>query len=347
MHQYAVLLNPGHNRIYFEESKKLSCSELLAVFKGVLAQESVKIEEIEEIPYLIFQTSEELSVSERAMLSRLSFAYAAFELENVNGSIVLRPISREFQFFMDSSMSSLLKYSGKTNELFTRMMINLAFFSSDFTKEAQICLLDPVAGKGTTLFEGLSLGYDVSGIEIGDKAAHEACCCLKRYLEMQRYKHTQKNERLSGPNKSFTAARESFLIARSKEEQREGRNRTFTMMAGNSALADQFFPKNSFHIIVGDLPYGVQHGNVTNQKQSSLTRNPNELLRACLPGWRKVLKRGGAMALAWNRNVLARAKMEELLVHAGFHPLGGEPDRFVHRVDQSILRDVIIARKED
>ena len=280
------------------------------------------------------------------MLSRLSFAYAAFELENVNGSIVLRPISREFQFFMDSSMSSLLKYSGKTNELFTRMMINLAFFSSDFTKEAQICLLDPVAGKGTTLFEGLSLGYDVSGIEIGDKAAHEACCCLKRYLEMQRYKHTQKNERLSGPNKSFTAARESFLIARSKEEQREGRNRTFTMMAGNSALADQFFPKNSFHIIVGDLPYGVQHGNVTNQKQSSLTRNP---MNCCgLAAWvEKGFEAGRSYGAGVESNVLARAKMEELLVHAGFHPLGGEPDRFVHRVDQSILRDVIIARKED
>jgi hypothetical protein len=344
MHQYAILFNPGHNRVYFEESKKLSLTELRAALPNIRLDE--RIEEICGVPYLLFQMEEALTSRELSVLPRLSFVYAAFELIRAEGQGMLRPLERKFEYYLDSGLSSLLKYSGKTNELFTRMMINLALLASDFAGESQIRLLDPVAGKGTALLEGLSLGYDVFGIEIGEKAANEACCCLKRYLEEHKLKHMQKSEKISGPNKIYTAMRQSFSIARTREEQKDGKIRSFTMVTGNSALADQFFAKKSFHLIVGDLPYGIQHGNVTNQKQTSLTRNPKELLQACLPGWRKVLMPGGAVALAWNRNVLPRGEMETLLEGAGFSIPEGDPNSLVHRVDQSILRDVVVARRE-
>ena len=86
---------------------------------------------------------------------------------------------------------------------------------------------------------------------------------------------------------------------------------------------------------------------MTNEGQTKLTRSPAELLRACLPAWRDVLKKNGVLALAWNVNVLPRAAAEQLLEEAGFAVLrGGAYDRLQHRVDQAILRDVLLAKKQ-
>ena len=82
------------------------------------------------------------------------------------------------------------------------------------------------------------------------------------------------------------------------------------------------------------------------QTSDKLTRSPDALLKACLPAWREVLRKGGAIALAWNVNVLPRAEAEKILDDAGFTVLrGGVYDRLLHRVDQAIMRDVILARK--
>lgn len=91
----------------------------------------------------------------------------------------------------------------------------------------------------------------------------------------------------------------------------------------------------------------MKHGNVTAENQSAATRNPKQLLETCLPAWHSVLKRGGALALSWNVFVLPRAQVSALLADAGFTVKDGGPWlEFAHRVDQSICRDIIVARKE-
>jgi len=59
-----------------------------------------------------------------------------------------------------------------------------------------------------------------------------------------------------------------------------------------------------------------------------------------------VLRKGGALALSWNVNVLPREAAEKLVEDAGFTVLReGAYARFEHRVDQAILRDVLFAVK--
>jgi len=294
--------------------------------------------------YLTFAAENELSPEDIEILSGLSFVYAIYEIAEHNGIEYLRPIERTNKYFIDESISSILKYTGKTNELFTRMMINIAFFSQDSTDH--IKLLDPVAGKGTTLFEGFIKGYNVYGIEIGEKVVVEIYHFLKRFLETEKYKHRSEIKKISGSDKSFVSVKYSFEVARTKEDQKNNSIKSFEIIAGNSINADAYYKKNYFDMIVGDLPYGVQHGNVTNEKQSTLTRNPMELMKHCLPVWSGVLKRGGAIVLAWNTHVLSRDKMEQIFAECGLAVknetayLG-----FEHRVNQSILRDIIVAVK--
>lgn len=347
MMKYALLANPGHNRVYFEESKKLAAAELELAL-GVLSVPcgGIAPQNLCGVYYLTFEAEAPLPEEDIAVLSRLSFVYAIFGMAEVEGNPALLPVQLADYEYIGSDIGTILKYTGKTNELFTRMMLNAALLSAGIRDFRGKRLLDPVAGKGTTLFEGLVYGMDVYGMEVGDRAVADGCRYLQKYLQTGKYKHSMKQERVSGANKSFSAERRHFEMARGREEAKRGEYRVFEMVAGNSAYAAHLYKKNFFDVIVGDLPYGVQHGNVTNEGQSKLTRSPDALLKACLPAWREVLRKDGVVALAWNVNVLPRCEAEQILEDAGFTVLrGGVYDRFLHRVDQAILRDVILARK--
>lgn len=346
MFKYAILLNPGHNRVYFEESIKLSENELsIALSKTSLEYSDIKEEIISGINYITFISDKKIDGDALLILSRLSFSYAIFEVSEALGQACFIPVEMPDYRYIDSGISTILKYTGKTNELFTRMMINIAHFSSDFKVNEKIKLLDPIAGKGTTLFEGIICGYDVYGIEIGEKPVFESVAYFKKYLETEKYKHEQTKDRISGENKSFTSPRYTFTFARTKEEYKSD-PKTFEMISGNSLNIRRFYKKNSFNLIVGDLPYGVQHGNVTNEKQSSLTRNPEELLNACLPLWSEVLIPGGTIVLAWNTLILPREKMKSIIEKHNLSILENPIyENFAHRVDNSIKRDIIAAKK--
>lgn len=343
---YAILINPGHNRVYFETSFSLSAPEFnIAAQKMSAACTGARHQKLFGADYLTFNADGRLTDADVEIIAGLSFTYALFMVEALDGGgPCFTPIDITRDHFVDNSISSILKYTGKTNEVFTRMLINIAYYSQNNTEG--IKLLDPVAGKGTTLYEGLIKGFDSYGVEIGDKAVREAYHYLKKYFESARYKFEQGVLRVSGPGRSFTAQKYTFKAAHTKDDFKAGRVKDAELIAGNSMYANKFYKKDYFDIIVGDLPYGVQHGNVTNEKQSSLTRNPAELLGACLPAWLDVLKPGGAIVLAWNSNVLPRKKMEQIFAARGLSILDGDDYlRLGHRVDQSIYRDVIAAHK--
>ena len=270
-----------------------------------------------------------------------------FEAVKDRETILFSPVAIEKDEYMDGKITTILKYSGKTNEIFTRMMINIALFSSEFHNEQSIELLDPVAGKGTTLFAGLVYGFNVSGIDIRKDSVHEACVFFKKNLELERYKHTFSKNKFFGSDKELSSNIHKFEFAPNKEDFKNTETRKeFTFVAGNSIYADKFLKKDSYHIIVGDLPYGVAHGNHTQKKQSSHMRNPSEFLTACLPAWHKVLKKNGVIVLAFNSFVLSRDDISILLQKNGFNVLTDSPyDEFEHRVDRSIKRDIVVAKK--
>lgn len=341
MKKYAILLNPGHNRVYFQQSQLLALCEMeIASAKISCTITDIEIVSICDVPYLTFNC-ENLNNEDGEVLGKLSFFYALFEIsKDMFLPLPLPPFK-----YLDDGISSLLKYSGKTNESFTRMLINLAIFSGDFTKD--IKLLDPLAGKGTTLFEGLICGYDVYGVEIGSKVVDEVHTFFRKYLEKEKFKHDIKEMKVSGANKSFSAKRYSFSFAKTKEEYKDNKLKNLEIISCNSVYVDKLYKKNNFDIIVADLPYGVQHSNVTNEKQSSFTRNPKELLSSCLPSWKEVLKPKGVIALSWNSFLTTREMVVNILEDKGFSVFkGGAYEKLEHRVDNSIKRDVVAAQKQ-
>ena len=113
-------------------------------------------------------------------------------------------------------LSAILKYTGKTNALFTRLLLHIAelFPARRAGADRPLRLLDPVAGKGTTLFEALMRGWDACGIEIVQKAAHEGAVYFQKYLETGRWKHTLQKEKAHGaPAWRFAFARDKDALA--------------------------------------------------------------------------------------------------------------------------------------
>jgi len=341
---YALMKNPAYTRVSFQDSSTLAVKELTVLTEGMDVK-NIRVEEIGGVPYVLFDFDKPFSENERCILSRLSFVYAIFEIQND----MLKPIMPNANYFIDQELSSILKYTGKTNELFTRLMLNLAHFHIKNlpSNGAVLNILDPLAGKGTTLFEALMQGHNAYGVEVDAKVVHESVVYLKKYLETAKYKHTTHTEKTSGQSLigKFTATRNQISIARSKEEQ--GSSRHFEILDGDTRNTSGFFKKNHFHAIIADLPYGVQHGSKTgtNKKQkpqgAAITRNALGLISEAMPGWVRVLKPGGVIVLAWNLFLISRDEMAALLTTHGF-VLPDIGIDFSHRVDQAIDRDLII-----
>jgi len=357
--------SPRHIRVYLEQAATIAINEL-TFMGGLLSQPITSIREscIGGVSYILFDCGgdEPLGLEDIRLLSRLSFAYALFEvragLENETPgetlNCLLAPVGKDCGYFIDEDISAILKYSGKTNELFTRLMLNLALTycknanssAADHRVSESVNLLDPMAGKGTTLYEGLMQDCNVYGVEIDPKPAYEAFVYIKKHFEMARYKHTSHTEKTGGidsSGKKFSATRYQVEMARSKEEQKAGQARRFEIIAGDTRHTGAFFKKNFFDVIVADLPYGVQHGAKKKPQEAGLTRNALGLVKEAIPGWIKVLKPGGVVVLAWNLFLIPREEMEQvfadnrLVVPEGLAGLD-----FSHRLDQATHRDLIL-----
>lgn len=337
---YLIMQHPGHNRVYYLSADKMALAELKIASQQLSAlPQCVDVVTIEGLRYLHLRTAEVLSEADIELLSRLSFVFALFRLRKVDEQQVLVPMRRSQYESIDGKISTIQKYAGKTNELFTRMMLNVALLSSDFSYENAITILDPVAGRGTTLFEAAVYGFDAYGIEIMPKSVHETAVFFKKFLENERLKHTAVQRQVSGGSK-----KEAVLMKEFKYNTTQSRR--LGLVEGNTQEASKYFKANTFNLIVGDLPYGVAHGNNPQKKGKSITRNPSELLQACVADWHKVLMQGGVVVVAWNSFLVSREKLSEVFVKNGFQVLTDSPyDEFEHMVDQSIKRDIVVAKK--
>jgi SAM-dependent methyltransferase len=346
--KYGILMYPSYNRVYFQSSRTLAAAEL-QVANTRLSVPCLDIvqQDIAGVSYITFQAESELSEADILVLSRLSFLYALFELGSSSSESeetpFLRPVALNPMVCFEDDLVTILKYSGKTNEAFTKLLVNIGWLASDSFANDRIHLLDPICGRGTSLFQGMIYGFDVSGVEMDKMDIQQATTFLTRYLKTKRYKHKVSQSKISEGGKKICEITH-YETAATKDAYKSGDILNAAFYRGDTLHTDKFIKKNSVDMIVGDLPYGVQHGSST--QTGSFTRNPEGLLKEALPHWHKVLKTGGSLVLSWNTFVLKKEQIIDIMKASGYEVLSGAPyDGFVHRVDQAIIRDIIVGKK--
>lgn len=339
--QHLILLAPSANRVYAADAPRLAESELRAMTSGFgLSATDVETTRIAGVDYLAVQTGDRLDETGRQILSALSAAYGIFRREGD----LLAPVPLQRRAPYASDLVTIQKYQGKTNEQWTRLLLNVtaaAIRRPEKLLDGTLQVLDPMCGRGTTLNIALSLGLDVTGVDLDSKDFQAYSAFIKTWMRQHRLKHTadETNLRTSGRNRGKQLQVE---VAASKEDRKAGRTQHVTYLSTDTTDVDGLIRPRSVDVIVTDTPYGVQHGSHGDR----LARSPLDLLSRALPQWQPLLRTGGAIGLSYNRHVAPRQDLATLLVEHGLTPVDGEADAFRHRVDASIDRDLIVARKD-
>jgi LysM repeat protein len=337
--KYGILRYPHQNARYFEATKHLLVSELRVMMAALKIEATLgDYERISGVELYCFEIDD---LTERALtaLLQLSANYILFE---IHGNM-LKPLNESKCPYFNKDLSSILKYSGKTNEDFTGMMINVGIFSSKFAKDFKtpLQILDPMCGRGTTLYQGLIMGYNVSGIEINAKECEEINNYLKRYLKYNKYKHEASHQTIV-IDKKKKGKKYTIETADTTENYKKKNRRRIQFASGNTLDANDYYKKDSFHVIATDIPYGVQHSGTSKDNFIDMEK----LLGQAAFAWHKVLKRGGAVVISYNNFTLKKDVLCQLFEKAGYTPLVDAPyDGFEHWVEQAVNRDLFVAIK--
>ncbi len=279
--------------------------------------------------YLLFDMPQEPDAGQAHELGMLATTRSLFvyydQLGDVEGPL-LRPIDPQVTRALPETLVTARRYKGKTNELFTHFMCNVARFSSALSNRPwdTLRVFDPLAGGGTTLFTALTLGASAAGVEKNATDVGSTATFVKSYMREQGIACSEKQERVPGVGRRWV-----YTIGKGKTQQcllAHGDT------ADSAALISGFRP----HLIVTDLPYGIQHkGDLVS------------LLSRALPVWASLLPPGGALVLAWECRPLARPDMIALVESTSPLVVLQDPpySNLAHRVDRVIKqRDVLVAR---
>jgi len=320
-----VLVHPSANRVYAHAAPSLLASELRALDALALggALTDVAVESLGGAAYVTF--TGEIDERALAVVSNASSLLALFVREGE----LLRPITPVRLDRWDDDLVTIPRYSGKTNEQLTRLLVNLAVAAGTGAyafSGSPVRVLDPLCGRGTTLNVAALCGFDAVGIDTDKRDVDAYLLFFTTWLKDKRAKHATKR----------SGTRTTISFAAHKDAARQ----EVVVAADDTTRVVTHLGKSSVDAIATDLPYGVQHGSHAGEGRQ---RRPADLLAVALPAWRAVLRAGGGLAMSWNTKVLPRAELVELLEAAGFAPASDEA--FAHRVDRSIERDVVVARR--
>jgi hypothetical protein len=331
----ALTITPQRSTQYSNMTAALAAPELLASPLGD-AIRHVEPVTLAGQAHLLVDLEDTAVPGMLPILTHLGATSAAYEYFAHVGEIVgplLRPLEPCFTPFVPLEMAEARRYKGKTNEIFTHVLLNSAIFagaySGQFTERLRV--LDPLAGGGTTLFLALAAGYDAFGIEHARQDVETTAVFVKQYLNNERipYKELDERGRRAGRRYQF-------------EVGRKGATRLLVLAHGETHQASlhmQEVPGGPhMHAIVGDLPYGIQH-----------FAEIAELLREALPAWESLLLPGGTLALAWNATRVERPALVELVERQTHLKVRNDPPytQFAHAVDRVIKkRDILVAVKQ-
>ena len=336
MPKYLMLLAPAANRVYAAGAEQLAAAEL-EICTGV---QSVEPTEVAGVGYLGFTAD-----SPPAGLAGQSAFLGLFE----RCEDLLRPVEVALPSGpLGGDLVSIPKYPGKTNEQFTRLLLNLTLSQIERAEEITkpLTILDPMCGRGTTLTTAWLMGHHGAGVESDVRAIEALNAFLRTYLRRARVKHRIE---LNPVRRDGKALGKKLQVELGRAGQADNNDQlSMTIFTGDTRDSKRLWGKKQFDAVVVDAPYGVVHGSEspTASAERKRDRSPAALLTEAVPVWVSQLRRGGALGLSWNTHGLTREALVALLTDSGLRVHEGEPWlRLAHRVDSSITRDVVVATK--
>ena len=314
MQTIALQISPDAKSAYFADYVGVAKQEL----GMVLGHDNAVHQTVGPLEYFVFETSE-INLED---LMRLSFAQGIYQ--QTYGQLRPLPIYGDYRLHEDFVFGA--KYKGKTNEHLTQLLLNVGLAAIDKTPAEGVKLLDPMCGRGTTLWWAMRYGIESRGIEQDAKALDDIRRNLKKWTKLHRVKHQLKDGFIGKANKKNEGKFLDFSAA----------NTSARIIVGDARQSAALLKKQRFDLIVSDLPYGIQH------HTTDKTRNPLEVVKSCIEGWKSCLKDSGAIVLAFNSYQPKRGAIVGAFEEAGFR---ASDFAAPHRMSESIVRELAIFQK--
>ena len=329
---YTLGLAKHVNIRYRDSLNRLNRFELLSMLRALSLDCDVAVGSAGGADFLTFE-SRPLSGEELTWLSRHS---AVVFMAEKNGSL-LRPLEHARADYLGEDLPEILKYKGKTSVSFIRMMINTALSLSPFSMSGSpLTLLDPVCGKGTACFCALQAGMNAVGVDSDRNAVREAGEYFSRYLRYHLLKHSVRS--FSETDGKNPVPVKEFTFSDTKEHYQRQDTRFLRLAAGDTAQAPAVCRRHPVHLVVADLPYGVQHA----PRFGGKTESFGALLSRSLPCWRKAMLPGGVAAVSFNTLTFPTRQVLDIAKASGFTPFEGSLfSGLRHEVEQAVVRDVV------
>jgi len=306
-----LLVTPLATGAYFASVLDVARAELAVHFPGVPA-------EVVSHPMLTFLRVE-LPEAALPTLSRLSFVQGILAVDGTGHRVV----DVDPGFTLPAPFVFGAKYRGKTHELLTQLALNVARATCALPAEAPIKVLDPMAGRGTTLLWAARMGWSATGIERDPAAPAELQRHVKKQCKLLRVKHKETRGAVGRKARSGAGAFVRYSFGES----------SIRLLTGDARKTRPLLQGERFSMVVSDLPYGVQH------TREDGWRDPTAVLAACAPEWAERLVPGGSMVLAFNAFLPKREVLIDLFRDTGLelHPFTAP-----HRMSESIERDLVV-----
>ena len=333
--KYTILLWPHANARYRNEARKLALAEL-AVMLGRLAPDArFQAADVAGSPPSRWSATRRFptTASRRCGSTRCCTGCSPAEKARRCG-----PVAGRAQPYLGEDLPGILKYKGKTNELFTQMLVNVALYSGEYWRQgAEVRLLDPMCGKGTTLFVGANRGWSCVGSDVDRAELREA---------------EQFFQAISGISPLQTRRRP-------RRADPSGRPERAGVRFSFSDTADNFKAGARGVAAAGQPRCG---GRARRVRRAGVSRNRLRfaLRRAARVARRVARAADGAFAARVARGARARRHVGGVvqradaqarrgarwMARAGLEPLEDGPYlEFSHWVEQAVTRDVAVARR--
>jgi len=329
---YTFALAKFANIRYRDAAIRLSRCELTAMLHALSVDCEVRAESLGGADFLTFD-SRPLSGDEVSFLSGHSSVLFLAEKEGD----LLHPLSFSAGSYLEEDLPEILKYKGKTSAPFTRMVLNMALsFSPFFSDPSPLTLLDPLCGKGTACFCALQSGMNAVGLDLDQKAVREAKDYFSRYLKVHQLKHSMRAVSETFMKTSLPVT--EFVFADSRDHFQQGDTRSLRLSVGDTSLVPALCRHQKAHLLVTDLPYGVQHAPQAGRRPESF----RSLLARALPCWQKALLPGGVAAVSFNTLTFPAQQVIDIAREAGWTLLEDAClTHLRHEVEQAVVRDVV------
>lgn len=312
--RYRLFLENDLNRVYSGALGRLAAAELRYVAEARLDERlDIDINTFGRANVLEFESSADVL----SILGNLSSSL----LVTVEGTP--QPLDENLVYGTD--LATTQRYKGKTNERLTRAMINIAAAVAGGCNH----ILDPMCGRGTTLNWALAYGYHATGIEPDRSALDHYDTFITNWAKRSRLPHRRTAYRKGNAEQRHL----TMEIAVDRKSQKAGNTQVVHTFSADGGDGNLPIKRGSVDAVVADLPYGVQH------------HDPEavELVERLAPGWKRWLRPGASVVLAWNAKRASRERLAQGLVDSGFD-IVPEPISMAHEVDTTIHRDVLVGR---